>query len=217
MRPVVKILLVLAALTVSGLLLYWVKCQLGVNVIDGFRWEDRIPALEVFQKHIKIVHPKPGEELFTATFENEVALKPWWKAYVLGKGLVGERLSLEGRGGSKALEMANLSELFWVKEYDHWVGVKPGEVFAYQGYCRFPAGATEKRRAFMGIALHDAARKPVKWNAAESTVTAAGGADWQELSGRLVVPEGVALIRFRISGDQQGPILFDDIRLWREK
>lgn len=212
-----KAVLIALALIAAGLLFYWGKCQLGDDLIKGFSWEAHIPLLNAFQRQVPISHPLPGDVLVEATFDDLFKRSQWGKVYGPGKGLIKERIVPEGRAGTKALEIDNRAEGYWVKEYEHWVAVTPGEVFGHSGFCRFPASPSNQARVYMGVKFYNADHDMLKGSFEKSIADAKEGDGWQEMSGRLTVPPEVAFIRFRISGEKPGRVFFDDIKFWREK
>lgn len=206
-------ILIVTGILAAGVLFYTVKCQLGVDLIENFCWEEKFPVLDMFQKHAWTVHPRPGEVLVRASFDDVFPAMPWGGVYGPGKKWIKDRFVPQGRGGSKALRVDNRSDGFWVKEYYHWVAVKPGEVFGFRGFVRLP----DHTRAFMAVSLYDAGRKVLDYDYAATGTQADKAGEWQELDARVTLPGRAAFIRLRLTGEGRGVTLFDDVLFWREQ
>ncbi len=192
---------------------YWTKCQLGVDIIDDFSWEEHFPLMNVFQKQVPVTYPRPGAVLIQASFDRSFALAPWIKVYSTTRKFIREQIVKGGRSEPYALMIEDFSDDFWVKEYSHWIAVNTGDRFGYSGLVRLEDTA----RVYMGLTLYDENKHVIDWNSAATALSADGSAAWKELSSRLTVPGGVAFIRFRVSGEKKGRVYVDDIRFWKEQ
>lgn len=95
----------------------------------------------------------------------------------------------------------------WSLAQESRVAVHPGELLALSAWVRLagPGGAT------LGLIARDAAGTVLDWNLAGRAV--AQGEGWRQVAIRLVVPEGVASVQARLTGDGVAVIGLDDLSL----
>ncbi|MEI6437353.1 MAG: hypothetical protein WCO69_01230 [Candidatus Omnitrophota bacterium] len=206
-------LLIAGGVLCAGLLFYTVKCQLGIDLIPDFRWEEHFTVLNAFQKYSMTLHPKPGEVLLRASFDEALPSMPWGGVYGADRKQLKDHFVPGGIGGTKALLVEDVAAESWVKEFHHWVAVRPGEVFGFRGSTRIPGAA----RATLSVSLYDAGRTVIDHGYGSVSSGPDKTSQWQKLENRVTVPEGVAFIRFRLSGQGPGAVYFDDVSFWREQ
>ena len=214
MRKKLFIILFIALFTIGA---YWVKCQLGVNLIKNFAWEKEFPILNVLQKREVILRPRPGTLILRATFDEFFPYMPWSELWSRDEGAVKDELVREGRNGSSCLRVQSYSAKDWAIGHHHLVAVTPGEVFRFAGRVRTAGLASGSLGVVLLDArkdvLYDAAARSYHWNFAAETVR--GATDWRAVSKPFTVPEGARYIRFRLTGGGTGTVWFDDIELCR--
>ncbi|NTV30259.1 MAG: hypothetical protein HGA80_09285 [Candidatus Omnitrophica bacterium] len=204
-----KILIVLFGLSLA-LVLYWAKCQLGLNLIKGFAWEKPFPFLNTLQKRESELHPRPGTVLLRSSFDELFPSLPWGELWARENGLVVDRLERSGLRRSRCLVVNSFSRRDWAIGQGRRIEVFPGEEFSFSGYAR----TTGEAVAQLSVVTHDGDRKTVEWHFA---LQEARGPNWRRLESRFTVPEGVRFLRFRLTGAGIGEAYFDDIRFAREK
>jgi len=197
---VVKFIILAIVLAVS---FYWVKCQLGINIIPDFTWEEHFPVLDVFQKRETLVRPRPGV-IFSSSFDELLPYLPWSAVWSRDKGAVRDAVLPGGLEGSKQLVFTSVSEKDWAFQSSVLVEAKPGQIFSLDGYARASAGAVGE----MSIVLYDSARKVIKWNYAGIKISSP---DWKLAASRFIVPGGAVYIRFRLVGRGVGQCCFDNV------
>ena len=208
MTRVLKIFWIVLLVIISFLFLYWGKCQLGINLIEGFSWERQLPFLNVFQGKDHFVHPKPGV-LLSSSFDEVFPYWPWNKLWAREPGLVEHRLAREGVKGSLCFLVRSSSTMDWAIYHYHVLAVAPGDAFLFEGFVRSSGKAEGK----LSVILYDEDEKVLDWGFAAGKVQREA---WTRVSERFVVPAGARYLRFQLTGSGAGDVSFDDIRFVKE-
>jgi len=203
-----KVFIILSAVTLI-LGAYWVKCQLGVNLIREFSWEEHFTVLNFFQKSRYVSRPGSGV-LLSSSFDGWWPYQPWIDLWSREEGRVKEALIRDPVRGSRCLQIQSSSAQDWSIQHSVAFGVDPGDAFIFEGYAR----TTGEAVAQMSVVTYDAQRKPLRWFFALENVRSP---DWARVSRRFTIPQGVKYIRFRLTGAGDGEAYFDDIRFVKEK
>ena len=188
------------------LLLYWAKCQLGIDIFPRFAWEEHFPVLNVFQKGEYVFDPPPGRAvLLQSNFDEVFPFWPWSAMWVREHATIVDGVVPGGPDGSRCLKVH--SDSFWDWSLAHHLIIKarPGRRFILSGYVRTEGRAVARA----GIMLYDADGNIHNWvNVADNIQSRF----WKKFSGEFVVPPGVTGIRCRLAGYRSGDFYFDDIR-----
>lgn len=204
MKRIFRIFWIAILIIMSLLLIYWGKCQLGINLIKGFSWEQRFPFLNVFQKNEYVIHPKPGV-LLSSTFDEMFPYWPWNNLWARMPGTVENRLVRTGLKDSFCLWVQSSSSQEWAIYHHHILAVTPGNAFWYTGYGRTSGAAVGQ----MSVILYDRNKQVLDWGFAARKVQ---GNAWSRVSERFVVPAGAGYLRFQLTGYGVGEAYFDDIQ-----
>lgn len=190
------------------LVLYWGKCQLGINLIPGVSWERRFPVLNALQKREYWTPVKAGV-LLSSTFDEILPFLPWNDVWARDKDAVDTALVRGGRKGSRCLQVRSSSARDWALYHSHVAAVTPGELFSFEGYVRTSGDAMGQ----LSVILYDQDRKVLDWGCAARKVRSS---DWTSARNWFEVPRGAAYLRFQLTGAGAGEVYFDDLRFVKE-
>ena len=71
--------LIVSAFFIAVIMLYWAKCQLGVNIFKDFAWESRFPILNALQRQERtVILPREAAQDRNIIF----CAIPGWMLYV---------------------------------------------------------------------------------------------------------------------------------------
>ena len=186
-----------------GVFLYWGKCQLGVDLIKGFAWEDHFTLLNSLQKQQYTTKPHSGV-LLSSSFDELFPYRPWGNLWAREKLLVLHDVVPGGLKGSRCLRVESTSAFDWAMYQSHTYEVVPGERFKFEGY-----GRSDGMAAGMSVLFYDAGHTVINWGFARQKIEGTG---WARYEREFTVPTGVAYVRFQLTGKGAGETYFDEVR-----
>lgn len=205
MKKYIKIFMICGLFFSFLLMLYWGKCQFGINVFSGVSWETYLPFLEPLQRKPKIFCPATGE-IFEASFEGWFPLVSWNDLWSRDKDTARVALVRAGRDGSRGLRVESASDRDWAMYHNFILEVEPGEVFNFSGWLR----TEEDAKAQLSVILYAADGRVLNWGLGARRVQAT---EWTVVESEFVVPANGARMRFQLTGSGRGVAFFDDVQL----
>ena len=205
-----KILLGLIAVVALALLIYWLKCQIGINLTDLLSLHD-FPLFRGLQREEVLARPAPGT-LLSDSFDSFGIIHHWSELWMREKGRVTVDHDSRGRGGSRCLVIRSTSDRDWSYAHNRLIQVRPGEVFSFRGWACLEG---EKASASIGVSAFDQGRKATSWSYVAEKVDRRGA--WVKVERTFRIPEGIAYIRFRLSGVGAGAFRFDEVCFEKER
>ena len=203
-----RIFIVIPVVLCAGVLLYAIKCQLGIDFIKDYQWEEHFPVLNIFQKYAYTVVPRNGL-LLNTSFDDIFPYESWIGLWAREKGMVTHDVVPGGRVGSKCLVFESHSDKDWAMGFKNILIVQPGDKFFVEGYARVTGQAV----AQICFVLWDEHRNVVDWTYALQETKARS---WSRLGCHFAVPAGVKYMRLQMAGHGMGDACFDDIRFVKE-
>jgi hypothetical protein len=205
-----KILLGLIVAIALALSIYWLKCQMGIN-LSGLLSLHNLPLFRGLQREEVIAQPAPGT-LFSDSFDSFAIINHWSGLWMREKGRVTLDHDSQGRDGSRCLVIRSTSDRDWSYAHNRLIQVRAGEVFSFRGWAWLEG---EKACASIGVSAFEGGRKAISWSYVIVEVDRRGA--WVKVERTFRIPEGIAYIRFRLSGVGEGTFRFDDVRFEKER
>jgi hypothetical protein len=190
---------------------YWLKCQLGINVVHGFSLHPYFP-FSYLQKNMVISLPHPGIVL-QESFEPYHLINPWSsQLWVREKGAATMVRDTSGMHNSHCLLIRNGSTASWSLAQDKFVEVRKGDTFSFSGYINMHG---ENVVSFIGVSAFDGQRKAIKRNYVSTKAPAVD--TWVKVEQSFTIEEdNIQLIKLRLTGSGRGEFRFDDIIFRKE-
>jgi len=204
MKRILKIFITIIACVALFSLVYWWKCQNEINLFERFSLSEYLPV-QALQNKETVAYAGESGDLLNDNFNTSKITSSWSKIWMEEKGAVEQKYDSKGVGNSRCLLIENTSEEIWAYKHDDIVKIQPGDIFEYEGYIRTESKAT----ATLSVVLYDQEKKVIKWRYAKKSTEHAN--DWIKVVNRFMVPDGVAYIRFRLTGHGVGKAWFDNI------
>ena len=205
-----KFLLRLIAVIALSLLIYWLKCRMGINLTGLLSLHD-LPLFRGLQREEVIVQPPPGT-LLSDSFDSFGIINHWSGLWMREKGRVTLAHDSKGRDSSRCLLIRSTSDRDWSYAHNRLIQVRADEVFSFRGWAWLEG---EKASAFIGVAAFDQGRRAISWNYVAEKVDQRG--IWVRLERTFRIPGGIDCIQFKLSGVGAGVYRFDDIRFEKER
>ena len=204
--------LIVSAIFIAVILLYWAKCQLGVNIFKDFAWESRFPILNALQRQERTVILPPGPaDILIATFDDLFPGRLWKDIWMSVPDAVELRYVREGADGSRCLRVDNRWLKDWALPQFDLVRVTPGDELAIDAVVR----TTGTAKVALGMIAYGDHRQVISYGLGSEAVTSPAG--WRHEARHVVVPKDVHYVRFDIYGSGAGTVWIDDIRFRKEK
>jgi len=204
-RKVLRNLILLFALIVLFLVIYWIKNQAGINLSDSFSLSDYGP-FKYLRKNQIISMQNPGV-IFDDSFDSLRLFDNWFISWMQEEGRVTKGYDSNGGNNSRCLLIRSSSEKSWVCAYYWFVEVHKGDRFNFKGVAKLKG---EKVSAYVSMAAYDKDKKAINWNYIQEKV---GKKDlWANFDRSFIISDdGINYIRFRLSGSGVGEFRFDGI------
>ncbi len=190
---------------------YWFKAMRGINVFESYSLSSYFPFKYLIQD--VVINPEPGEVIIDESFNPKSLFKRnWWFIWMREEGKVAMSYCLDGVNNSRCLLIKSSSEKKWSYTYRKYIEVKKGDVFSFEGSAKIQDA--DLSLAF-SIASFDKDKKVVSWNSDHPS--AYRNNQYEMLTKKFTVTDGVRFIRFRILGAGVGDFRFDDINFRKVK
>ncbi len=188
---------------------YWVKCQMGINVIESISLSNLTP-FKYLQRNDVISVPEPGI-ILNDSFETRPIFRNWSDLWMRDKGKVTAGYDSHGINNSRSLLIKSTSTKSWAYSHNKYVEVLEGDVFSFEGITKIEG---DKISAYAGIAAFDKQKKPIKWNYISEKADKAK--KWVKINKKFAIPENIKYISFRLSGTGIGEFRFDNVCFRKE-
>ena len=198
-----KYLLALCSL-IFIFLLYWLKCQIGINFTDSFSLSHQIP-FTYLQRNDVIAAPQPGTLLYDSFDENKF-ISNWVHLWMKEEGGASKSYDRSGLNNTRCLLIKSTSKKSWSLSHNKFIQVTQGDIFSFQGSVKLQG---DNISAYLGVAFFDKNKNVIQWNYINQKTDTIG--TWTKVEKLFTIPEGINYINFRLSGVGIGEFRFDDI------
>ena len=203
MKKKSTVIVIVAILVVS---VYWLKNLIGINTFESYSISKYFP-FKYLQRDLTI-NPEQGEIIIDESFDkNGLFKKTWGYFWMREKGKVTLNYDKNGFHNSRCLLIKSNSDKSWTYSSLKFVEVKKGDVFSYEGFSCFQG---EDAYATFSLASYDKDKNVIKWDYEKTIVSQNNKIN--KITKRFTVTDGIAFIKFRITGVGVGEFRFDDIK-----
>lgn len=184
-----------------ALCLYYAKCQANTDLFSlSLKKYFPFNYLQSLDNKLAFADVSADGLVFSDDFNSRHLKKEWSDVWMREKGSV----SLNASDGF--LSVDSKSEKDWSLSHRQLVAVSAGDCFLMKS--RITVQGSDNL-CHLNVILYDADKKVIRWTFAKAEVK--GESDWQTVSKKFLVPDGVAFLRFRLVGAGKGTCSFDDI------
>jgi len=189
---------------------YFFKCKAGIDLFSSFSLTKfffckKIEATE------NIISIDQGC-LLNDSFEYDTSGTNWTPLWMKEEGLVKQQYDDNGLNGSKCLLIESNSQKYWSYTHNRLIAVKAGDELNFSGFVRAEGSVVSTA---LSVILYNSDREVIDWHYAQEKVRETKS--WIKIERRFIVPDNIAYIRFRLSGDNIGTIWFDNVEFYKEK
>ncbi len=190
---------------------YWLKSLSGINISESHSLSEYFP-FNYFKGYL-VTYPEPGEMIIDESFDSKVSLvKTWSNIWVKEEGKVTLNYDSNGINNSRCLLIRSSSKKGWSYSYRKFIGVQKGDVFNFKGFGWIQG---DKVSAKFRIASFDKDKTVIKWDYEKTKILKNN--QFEKVTKRFTVADGIAFIRFSITGRGVGDFRFDDINFSQAK
>lgn len=195
-----------------GFFVYWFKCQQEIDLVKSLHLGNYLPV-QVLQKNTNnVVFAEQQQDLLHDSFDSWKSADNWGKLWMRDEGKVTLGYDSVGVNDSRCLLITSKSNSDWSYQHNSLIEVKKREIFSFEGLVKFQG---KNANAILGVIVFGPDKQVLKWYYADERIV--GTTEWQKISRRFMIPEGVKYIRFRLSGSGVGKAWFDDVQFNKEE
>ena len=205
-RKIFKIILLVGA--VLGL--YWIKCQLGINIFHDLSFSRTFHLSAFERKTDPLIEPVKGVDIINDNFD--LGYFKWNGLWSRDKDRV--RRYIVWRDFQKLFCMAvkSSSDQDWAVVYNGLAAVWPGDLLCIRAGMLVSGEAD----AGLSVVLYDQNKKVIKWSYGAAKQEISDRGRWGTVMSVFEVPDGVSFVKLRFCGRGKGDAYIDDVRFFQE-
>jgi hypothetical protein len=183
---------------------YWLKCELGINLLKKLSISSYFPFR--YLNNDVLIIKKPGI-IFSENFENKRIFDHWSNVVMplhskatwqVGQDPVGDH--------SRCLEITYQDENYWSYPFQKYIPVSKGDIFYFEGSVYLERDA---KRAGLSISAYDGSKTVTNWGLSFRNVVQTGR--WIKVQQQFTITDdNIRYIAFRLVGGQ-GVYRFDNL------
>lgn len=201
-----KIGLIIAGFLLLLFFCYWLKVQLGINLLSSYGLSPWFPFHYLADR--TIYSPEVGT-VFFEDFEGMNLVKKWQDISPINGTTVSREKSSTVSNPTTCLVVQNTNDTTWVYSYIRMIETCPGDVYYYEGLANIKG---DDAAAFLNIGAFDEQRKAVDWNFYRKKADRMN--QWTKVQNTITISDPrIRFITFRLVGTGKGEFRFDDILL----
>lgn len=199
--------LLLLAMAVCFVGVYWLKCAAGINLFENFSLSSHFPFRYLPRSQF-VLHPEPHSLILDESFNVAPIFFQNWPTHV--QSSAGEDVphyEVLGVNGSRCMVIRSDTDGWWNISHRYLVSVKQGDVLRVTAQVW---NGSDSGRAGIEVAAYDEKRNVIKWNYWSKRSDTRSR--FEMITLQFSIPAEVSFIRLRLAGGGRGEFRFDDIR-----
>jgi hypothetical protein len=199
-----KVFLLIGAFCLSVLLLYFLKLQIGINILDSISISHYFPFKYLTTDIIKT--PDSGI-LILEDFNKRRLFRSFTDLNMSERDTVSKMRSPHGYEGTACLLVTNAGHGTWVYPHRKMVKVEKGDRFQVEGRVYLQG---DELSAGLSVAVYDKDQSIIKWSMFRRRIHKSG--EWVGIDEQFEIPnDTIAYVRLRLVGSGKGICRFDDV------